>query len=100
MFTKLDNLHPTHACREYNEAFRVLKEKCHYNADNIPQLQDVSEFLRGKINCLLFVEINLFEIAANEIITEREKQLSRSGLSLKTNLNLSLHSFVFRRSPF
>ena len=45
MFTQLEDLYPTHACREFNRVFPLLKENCYYNAENIPQLQDISDFL-------------------------------------------------------
>jgi len=43
-FDRLTTLYPTHACREYNEAFAALG----YSRDDIPQLQDVSRFLHGR----------------------------------------------------
>lgn len=46
VFDQLTQLFPTHACREYNEAFRLLVENCGFSRDNIPQLQDVSDYLK------------------------------------------------------
>lgn len=46
VFGKLTNLYPTHACREHNHVFPLLIDNCGYREDNIPQLQDVSDFLR------------------------------------------------------
>ena len=46
VFTKLTELYPTHACREHQHALKLLERNCGYGPDNIPQLQDVSEFLR------------------------------------------------------
>ncbi|XP_077999909.1 phenylalanine-4-hydroxylase-like [Glandiceps talaboti] len=46
IFTKLKDLYPTHACREFNHVFPLLMENCGYRADNIPDLQEVSDFLK------------------------------------------------------
>ncbi|XP_077869033.1 tryptophan 5-hydroxylase 1 [Saccoglossus kowalevskii] len=48
VFTELSRLYPTHACREYLENFKVLVEEGIYRKDSIPQLQDVSEFLKAR----------------------------------------------------
>lgn len=45
IFRKLTELYPTHACREFNHVFPLLIENCGYREDNIPQLQDISDFL-------------------------------------------------------
>ncbi|KAG5454942.1 Phenylalanine-4-hydroxylase [Clonorchis sinensis] len=47
MFDKLTELYPTHACREYNHVFPLLVENCGYRRDNIPQLDVVSDYLKG-----------------------------------------------------
>nr|QQY02600.1 tyrosine 3-monooxygenase [Cryptocotyle lingua] len=47
MFDKLTELYPTHACREYNHVFPLLVENCGYRRDNIPQLADVSNYLKS-----------------------------------------------------
>lgn len=46
IFTNLTSLYKTHACREFNHVFPLLEDNCGYNENNIPQLQDVSEFLQ------------------------------------------------------
>lgn len=46
VFRNLEQLFPTHACQEYNHIFPLLVEHCGYRVDNIPQLEDVSNFLR------------------------------------------------------
>lgn len=48
VFRNLTKLYKTHACREHNMVFPLLIENCGYREDNIPQLQDVSNFLKGK----------------------------------------------------
>eukprot|EP00040_Diaphanoeca_grandis_P010487 m.53683 g.53683 ORF g.53683 m.53683 type:complete len:446 (+) comp21801_c0_seq2:149-1486(+) len=46
VYTKLSALYPTHACDEFNTALPLLERNCGYSADNIPQLRDISGFLR------------------------------------------------------
>lgn len=45
IFSQLTTLYPTHACNELNHVFPLLQENCGYTVDNIPQLQDISDFL-------------------------------------------------------
>lgn len=47
VFSQLVKLYPTHACKEHNHVFPLLIENCGYREDNIPQLQDISDFLKG-----------------------------------------------------
>ena len=47
IFRELTKLYPTHACREFNHVFPVLIDNCGFREDNIPQLQDISDFLKG-----------------------------------------------------
>lgn len=47
VFDNLTKLYKTHACREHNHVFPLLIDNCGYREDNIPQLEDVSNFLRG-----------------------------------------------------
>ncbi|XP_057312561.1 phenylalanine-4-hydroxylase-like isoform X2 [Hydractinia symbiolongicarpus] len=46
VFTELKKLYPTHACRELNYIFPLLVENCGYKVGCIPQLADVSKFLK------------------------------------------------------
>lgn len=47
VYTTLKGLYVTHACREYLDAFQLLERLSGYREDNIPQLEDVSRFLKG-----------------------------------------------------
>ncbi|XP_067947016.1 protein henna-like [Watersipora subatra] len=46
VFRELTKLYPTHACSEFNHVFPLLIQNCGYREDNIPQLQQVSDFLK------------------------------------------------------
>lgn len=52
VFRELTKLYPTHACREYLKNLPLLSKHCGYREDNIPQLEDVSLFLRGMMDFL------------------------------------------------
>ncbi|KAL3884244.1 hypothetical protein ACJMK2_030462 [Sinanodonta woodiana] len=46
IFRELTKLYPTHACQEFNHVFPLLIDNCGYRDDNIPQLDDISKFLK------------------------------------------------------
>jgi phenylalanine-4-hydroxylase len=46
VFRKLKELFPTHACKQHTYVFPLLEQNCGYTENNIPQLQDVSDFLQ------------------------------------------------------
>lgn len=46
IFKELTKLFPSHACKEFNNIFAMLVENCGLNENNIPQLDDISQFLK------------------------------------------------------
>lgn len=56
VFLKLTTLYKQHACREHNHVFPLLIDNCGYRADNIPQLEDISNFLKGLLHLLSYVQ--------------------------------------------
>ncbi|XP_027743695.1 tryptophan 5-hydroxylase 1 isoform X2 [Empidonax traillii] len=48
VYRELTNLYPTHACREYLKNLPLLTKYCGYREDNIPQMEDVSRFLKER----------------------------------------------------
>lgn len=49
VYRELNKLYPTHACREYLKNLPLLSKYCECQEDNIPQLEDVSRFLKGRL---------------------------------------------------
>eukprot|EP00697_Spironema_sp_BW2_P015823 gnl/Spiro4/6814_TR3527_c0_g1_i1.p1 gnl/Spiro4/6814_TR3527_c0_g1~~gnl/Spiro4/6814_TR3527_c0_g1_i1.p1 ORF type:complete len:462 (+),score=109.55 gnl/Spiro4/6814_TR3527_c0_g1_i1:42-1388(+) len=46
VYNNLMKLLPTHACREYLHVLPLLESNCGYSPDRIPQLADISQFLK------------------------------------------------------
>lgn len=47
IYKELMDLYPTHACREHIEAIKNLEKNGLYGPNEIPQLEDVSNFLKS-----------------------------------------------------
>ncbi|CAK6961996.1 tryptophan 5-hydroxylase 1-like [Scomber scombrus] len=48
VFRELNKLYPSHACKEYLKNLPLLSKYCNYSEDNIPQLEDISRFLKER----------------------------------------------------
>lgn len=48
IFEELSKLYERHACKEFNDNFKLLQQYCGYRKDNIPQLEDISQFLKAR----------------------------------------------------
>jgi len=46
IYRKVVPLYRKYACKEYNHIFPLMEENCGYREDNIPQLEDISRFLK------------------------------------------------------
>lgn len=46
VFRKLSEMYKTHACHEHQYIFPLLVQNCGYNDKSIPQIEDVSKFLK------------------------------------------------------
>jgi len=48
VYEQLDTMLESMACEQHVRVFRLLERECGYAKDNIPQLEDVSNFLKSK----------------------------------------------------
>lgn len=46
VYKNIKNFFPTHACKQHRYIFPLLEQNCGYSETNIPQLQDISNFLK------------------------------------------------------
>lgn len=54
IFDVLSPLHKQHACKEYNDSIEEMKSHCGFQRNNIPQLQDINDYLKRKTGYRLF----------------------------------------------
>lgn len=52
VYTKLVELFPTMACDVHCRVFKLLEKEVGYAKDNIPQLEDISNFLKREFDNL------------------------------------------------
>lgn len=50
VWDRMEGLWKDYACKEYLHSLNLLKQTCGYGRDNIPQQQDISEFLQHRTN--------------------------------------------------
>jgi phenylalanine-4-hydroxylase len=55
VFNRLRPLQIAHGVSQYNKIFPLLHQNCGYADDNIPQLQDVSDFLKGILVIIIYI---------------------------------------------
>lgn len=48
VYRQLRSIYPSLACRQFMEALQQLEEECGYGEERIPQLREISAFLRGE----------------------------------------------------
>ncbi|XP_033629416.1 phenylalanine-4-hydroxylase-like [Asterias rubens] len=48
IFSKLKVLYPTNACKEFNQIFPDLVKECDIREDHIPQMEDISNFVKKR----------------------------------------------------
>ncbi|XP_030625395.1 tyrosine hydroxylase 2 [Chanos chanos] len=48
VYRTLTSIYPTHACQQFLEVLQQLERECGYGEDRIPQLKDVSAFLKER----------------------------------------------------
>ncbi|KAI1307959.1 Tyrosine 3-monooxygenase [Halotydeus destructor] len=48
VYEQLTNLFESMACQEHVKVFKLLEKECNYAKDNIPQIEDVSNFLKKR----------------------------------------------------
>ncbi|PRP81521.1 phenylalanine-4-hydroxylase [Planoprotostelium fungivorum] len=49
VYRKIMALLPQHVCRAYNYVLPLLEQNCGFGPDDVPQLEDISNFLQGEV---------------------------------------------------
>lgn len=47
VYQQLRSIYPSLACRQFMDSLQQLEKECGYGEDRIPQLREVSAFLKG-----------------------------------------------------
>lgn len=79
VYTELNKLYPTYACREYLKNLPLLSKYCDFREDNIPQLEDVSRFLRGRFPFIKKRAKNKKTTTGNTFVSSQNALDSPSG---------------------
>jgi phenylalanine-4-hydroxylase len=48
VYSNLESLQDAYACKEYREIMPLMEKHCGYSKSNIPQVKDISDFLRSR----------------------------------------------------
>lgn len=88
VYNQLDKLFETHACEQHVKAFRLMEKEIGYTSDAIPQLEDVSNYLKSKL-------LNLNHLYNVSVSTEKTGFILRPAAGLLTARDF-LASLAFR----
>lgn len=88
VYRELNKLYPTHACREYLKNLPLLSKYCEFREDNIPQLEDVSRFLKGRFHFFkktvvfwfAYIYLSFVHILVPNVVSSQNVLDSPSGL--------------------
>lgn len=60
VYRQLRSIYPSLACRQFLDSLQQLEQECGYGEEAIPQLRDVSAFLRGEARrCTTAAQLSL-----------------------------------------
>lgn len=60
VYRQLRSIYPSLACRQFLDSLQQLEQECGYGEEAIPQLRDVSAFLRGEAQrCTAAAQLSL-----------------------------------------
>ena len=100
VYTTLKGMYPKYACKQHRFVFPLLEANCGYSADNIPQLEDVSNFLQSATGWRLrpvMVSENDAHVFAQGSSEQPSRRVSCRRATFSTAL---LFACFIRRSTF